>query len=218
MKVQSNDASWSWCRKNSCIEVDGPIDIADVHSGIRIVRAAGKPSRSRFQFIRYDEESDTSIISCFPLTGRQHQLRVHLQALGFPIHNDVLYGGRVESNLKDDMKDKSIKALINAAKDDKSCLSIDEKVSTEMIRQAKDVSLCYKGKKGIEYSFNSAHLLIEGHSIDLHALAYKVKFEKRRKKSTKCSKGEQLLATMKFSVPNPIWAQNIVSDCLWLDN
>ena len=119
------------------------------------------------------------------------------------------------------MKNKSIKALTEAAKNDKSYLSIDEKVTTEIIQQAKDVCLCCKGKKGIEESFNSAHLLLEGHSIDLHALAYRVRFDKKKKrrKLVECSEKDQPLAIMTFSVPNPIWANDvIVSDSLWLDN
>ena len=32
-----------------------------------------------------------SIVRCFPLTGRTHQLRVHLQYLGHPISNDPIY-------------------------------------------------------------------------------------------------------------------------------
>jgi 23S rRNA pseudouridine1911/1915/1917 synthase len=32
-----------------------------------------------------------SVIQCYPYTGRQHQIRVHLSALGFPIVGDKLY-------------------------------------------------------------------------------------------------------------------------------
>ena len=32
-----------------------------------------------------------SIVRCFPITGRTHQLRVHLQFLGHPIANDPIY-------------------------------------------------------------------------------------------------------------------------------
>ncbi|KAH0538397.1 hypothetical protein FGG08_004997 [Glutinoglossum americanum] len=32
-----------------------------------------------------------SIVRCFPLTGRTHQIRVHLQFLGHPISNDPIY-------------------------------------------------------------------------------------------------------------------------------
>jgi len=35
-----------------------------------------------------------SIVKCFPKTGRTHQIRVHLTALGHPIVGDELYSGR----------------------------------------------------------------------------------------------------------------------------
>ena len=38
------------------------------------------------------------MLECFPATGRTHQIRVHLQFLGFPILNDVVYGGRFVGN------------------------------------------------------------------------------------------------------------------------
>ena len=44
---------------------------------------------SLFKFCRYD--GDESIVQCRPLTGRTHQLRVHLSWLGFPIANDAKY-------------------------------------------------------------------------------------------------------------------------------
>jgi 23S rRNA-/tRNA-specific pseudouridylate synthase len=38
-----------------------------------------------------DGEQGVSLVHCWPLTGRTHQLRVHLQHLGHPIVNDPLY-------------------------------------------------------------------------------------------------------------------------------
>lgn len=43
--------------------------------------------------VGYDAETDTSLVECRPYTGRTHQLRLHLQLLGFPIANDPCYGG-----------------------------------------------------------------------------------------------------------------------------
>jgi tRNA pseudouridine synthase 9 len=37
------------------------------------------------------DQTKTSLILCRPLSGRMHQIRVHLQYLGFPIINDPLY-------------------------------------------------------------------------------------------------------------------------------
>jgi 23S rRNA-/tRNA-specific pseudouridylate synthase len=39
-----------------------------------------------------------SLVSCFPLTGRTHQIRVHLKWLGHPIANDPCYGKDVPTN------------------------------------------------------------------------------------------------------------------------
>ena len=37
------------------------------------------------------DETKSSLVLCRPLSGRMHQIRVHLQYLGFPIVNDPLY-------------------------------------------------------------------------------------------------------------------------------
>ncbi|ANB12445.1 bifunctional DRAP deaminase/tRNA pseudouridine synthase RIB2 [Sugiyamaella lignohabitans] len=49
----------------------------------------GKEATTIFNRISYDGQ--TSIVRCRPLTGRTHQIRVHLQYLGHPIANDPLY-------------------------------------------------------------------------------------------------------------------------------
>ena len=51
----------------------------------------GKPSRTTYRVIGYDAAADTSRVSLTPHTGRTHQLRVHMQALGHAILGDPLY-------------------------------------------------------------------------------------------------------------------------------
>ncbi|TQB69206.1 RNA pseudouridylate synthase domain containing protein 2 [Monascus purpureus] len=41
-----------------------------------------------------NEDEGYSIVHCLPLTGRTHQIRVHLQFLGHPISNDPIYSNR----------------------------------------------------------------------------------------------------------------------------
>ncbi|KAJ5227344.1 Pseudouridine synthase RluC/RluD [Penicillium citrinum] len=41
-----------------------------------------------------NEAEGYSIVHCYPLTGRTHQIRVHLQFLGYPISNDPIYSNR----------------------------------------------------------------------------------------------------------------------------
>lgn len=57
----------------------------------KVDRLAGKPSLTHFQRLAYDSESNTSRVALEPETGRSHQLRVHMQALGHPILGDELY-------------------------------------------------------------------------------------------------------------------------------
>jgi tRNA pseudouridine32 synthase/23S rRNA pseudouridine746 synthase len=52
----------------------------------------GKRSLTRFRLLNRDASTKTSRIELEPVTGRTHQLRVHLAALGHPIVGDPLYG------------------------------------------------------------------------------------------------------------------------------
>ena len=51
----------------------------------------GKPSHTRWRALRYDAGTHTTRVVLEPVTGRTHQLRVHLAALGHPILGDALY-------------------------------------------------------------------------------------------------------------------------------
>ena len=53
--------------------------------------AIGKPSRTRLRVVGYEPARDATRVDLFPETGRSHQLRVHLQAIGHPILGDELY-------------------------------------------------------------------------------------------------------------------------------
>ena len=46
---------------------------------------AGKPSLTRYKLCHYDRARDASLVRLYPHTGRSHQLRVHMAALGHPI-------------------------------------------------------------------------------------------------------------------------------------
>jgi tRNA pseudouridine32 synthase/23S rRNA pseudouridine746 synthase len=51
----------------------------------------GRASRSLWRILAH--EGEATRVELAPLTGRTHQLRVHLLALGHPILGDALYGG-----------------------------------------------------------------------------------------------------------------------------
>jgi 23S rRNA pseudouridine1911/1915/1917 synthase len=52
--------------------------------------ARGLASRTEWSVVR--RHVGCTLVSCRPLTGRQHQIRVHMQAIGHPLVGDKLYG------------------------------------------------------------------------------------------------------------------------------
>ncbi len=53
--------------------------------------AKGKAALTRYRVLAYDRDIDCTRVELMPVTGRTHQLRVHLQMLGYPILGDSLY-------------------------------------------------------------------------------------------------------------------------------
>ncbi|MCH7385287.1 RluA family pseudouridine synthase [Acinetobacter dispersus] len=51
----------------------------------------GKQAKTLFQCMAYDAENDQSRVRLEPVTGRSHQLRVHMMHIGHPIMGDKLY-------------------------------------------------------------------------------------------------------------------------------
>lgn len=51
----------------------------------------GKHAKTLFQRMQYDAETDQSRVRLEPVTGRSHQLRVHMMHIGHPIMGDKLY-------------------------------------------------------------------------------------------------------------------------------
>ena len=75
--------------------IDLPIIVDWPNRPLRIVdQATGKPSLTRWQWVSFDVDCQTTRVFLAPITGRSHQLRVHLQAIGHPIVGDTLYGGQ----------------------------------------------------------------------------------------------------------------------------
>ncbi len=73
-------------------EEKGVIDLPIGHGpGIkRVVDAAGKPAATEYELLEAGEKR--SLLRLALLTGRTHQIRVHLAALGCPVSGDFLYG------------------------------------------------------------------------------------------------------------------------------
>lgn len=70
--------------------VDKPI--LKLNDGTVRINAKGKDAQTTFKTLSIF--SHHSLIDCRPMTGRMHQIRVHLAYLGAPITGDEMYGGR----------------------------------------------------------------------------------------------------------------------------
>jgi len=57
----------------------------------------GKSSLTRYRLLVF--EKDVSRVELEPVTGRTHQLRLHMAAIGHPIMGDTLYDGRTAERL-----------------------------------------------------------------------------------------------------------------------
>jgi len=74
-------------------ECTQPVEVVSYKIGVCKVSPSGKECRTEFERLNYNGR--TSVVLCRPFTGRMHQIRVHLQYLGFPVINDPLYNHTV---------------------------------------------------------------------------------------------------------------------------
>jgi tRNA pseudouridine32 synthase/23S rRNA pseudouridine746 synthase len=85
-RLDPADANGAWALIDLPIAADWP------NRPRRIIdRQLGKPSQTGWRVLSHDAAADTTRLELAPLTGRSHQLRVHLQALGHPMLGDALY-------------------------------------------------------------------------------------------------------------------------------
>lgn len=75
------------------ITIDKGLDREGLVIGVRMkVCDDGKESVTIIKPIKYNKEKDLTLIEAIPLTGRQHQIRVHLHSIGHTILGDPIYG------------------------------------------------------------------------------------------------------------------------------
>ena len=71
--------------------IEVPIgEAAGSHVYVRLQAGSGKPALTRWRVER--RYAASTLVRLFPRTGRRHQLRVHLEAIGHPVLGDILYG------------------------------------------------------------------------------------------------------------------------------
>ncbi len=78
-------------------EIDLPMSADWPNRPRQKIDVLGKPSVTRYEVLEQGKE--WARLRLEPVTGRTHQLRVHLMATGHPIVGDALYGGKPSGRL-----------------------------------------------------------------------------------------------------------------------
>jgi 23S rRNA pseudouridine1911/1915/1917 synthase len=85
--------------------IDGPLGRNPRDPTRFAIVAGGKEARTRYEVLdrqpgsRSGGEGATTLVSCRLESGRTHQIRVHLAAIGHPVVGDVAYGGHLDLGL-----------------------------------------------------------------------------------------------------------------------
>jgi len=74
--------------------IDAPIGRSSSRRTRMAVRDEGKPARTEYEVLEAFDDPVCSLLACKLETGRTHQIRVHLAAIGHPVVGDGTYGGR----------------------------------------------------------------------------------------------------------------------------
>jgi len=75
--------------------IDAPIARKEGSTIMRVVDPSGKRAVTEYEVIKSME--NYSLIRVNPITGRTHQIRVHLSHIGCPIYGDDMYGSPLKN-------------------------------------------------------------------------------------------------------------------------
>ena len=93
--IQKSYLAWVDGKLTEPFSVSKPIKINDDYSACKhkvFIDNEGKSAHTDFIPLHYDPTLDATLIACYPLTGRTHQIRVHLFHVKHPILGDPIYG------------------------------------------------------------------------------------------------------------------------------
>jgi 23S rRNA pseudouridine1911/1915/1917 synthase len=80
--------------------IDAPIGRSTRQPTRMEVREGGRPARTTFEIAAVWPDADVALLDLALESGRTHQIRVHLGAIGHPVVGDAAYGGRSGASLQ----------------------------------------------------------------------------------------------------------------------
>jgi len=93
--------AWVEGKLQKPFEVEEPIAIRSDYSQNKHkveINPNGKYAKTLFKPLYYDEKLETTLVECRPITGRTHQIRIHLFHVKHPILGDPIYGTAFEAS------------------------------------------------------------------------------------------------------------------------
>jgi 23S rRNA pseudouridine1911/1915/1917 synthase len=84
------------------IVINKPISKSNGMIGVKMSceNPNGKESKTFIYPIEFNSKTNTTLVKAVPITGRQHQIRVHLDSVGYTILGDPIYG--IDENIAND--------------------------------------------------------------------------------------------------------------------
>lgn len=166
-----------------------------------VISEKGAEAITKFSKISHNNEECRSLVECKPITGRTHQIRVHLAHLGYAIVNDTLYGNqKTHSGRSKRIKDFDSSALLltHSTFEDEAAINMVRKtyLACEWSRRSyeqhgRHLACMEEGKElrctNCPQVTNDKNVNMDAMYIHLHALKYE---------SSEWS----------FEVPRPKWA------------
>ena len=93
--IRKSYLAWAEGKLTEPFTVDAPLQKCNDYSQCKhkvAVAAEGKSAHTDFVPLFYNATLDATLVACYPITGRTHQIRVHLFHMKHPILGDPIYG------------------------------------------------------------------------------------------------------------------------------
>ena len=100
-EIQKKYLAWVRGRVKESFVVEEPISIRSDYSSNKHkveISKNGKYAKTEFKPLQYNSELNATLIECKPLTGRTHQIRIHLFHVKHSILGDPIYGASFEAS------------------------------------------------------------------------------------------------------------------------